>query len=247
MLTFPSIVKLTVTGLRISAVDTVAFLDNCADLIPYAGSGRRIRIKDAAGKYLDGVIGARGTGETVGAEILPLVNYVTYPYDTFALDGTNITSGISDGSGPCVASVGLSSPSGKLFKFGADVTINSGRISFIGLSASVTSGDRVSMELNITASKNVSKYLTARSVDTVLVMSNENTIAGNFATASTTLKQVLTPSTSGLLIRNLAGAQSFQSQESGFTHNAASYVVEVFDMMRVARPIRYMGSSVHHK
>lgn len=57
----------TITGLRISAVDGTAFLDNCAELQKYIG--RMIRIYDSGSRYLEGWIKANGSGETLGNEL----------------------------------------------------------------------------------------------------------------------------------------------------------------------------------
>lgn len=226
MLTFPSIVKLTVTGLRISAVDTVAFIDNCADLIPYAGSGRRIRIKDAAGKYLDGVLGARGTGETMGENLI--VNNADFSSDeppgtawtragNWVITGGVAVASVTAGS---LLPVGVPITTGALYTVEADLVISAGGIYY--------RMDATNYKL-FTTSGSKKEYRT--SVAGLIGFVNADTMTGSVDNAS--IKQVLTPSTSGLLIRNLAGAQSFQSQESGFTHNAASYAVEVFDMMKV--------------
>lgn len=247
MLTFPSIVKVTVTGLRISAVDTTAFLDNCADLIPYAGSGRRIRIKDAAGKYLDGVIGARGSGETLSAT--ELVTNGGFDSDTAGWTPRNSASlsSVAGGeSGNCLllarngldypkASQSASSTLNALYKLTAYAKEKELNICAIRIGTfvdGVTLGNILSGTLSGWTA--LSTYFNS-TVTTIYYGLTSNALNGTdgvyFDTVS--IKQVLAPSTSGLLIRNLAGAQSFQSQESGFTHNAASYAVEVFDMMRV--------------
>ncbi len=59
----PTTIKGTLTGVRISAVDGTAFLDDCADLIPYCDGRSIIRLKDSGGRYAIGVLGAHGTGE----------------------------------------------------------------------------------------------------------------------------------------------------------------------------------------
>lgn len=243
MLTFPSIVKLTVTGLRISAVDTVAFLDNCADLIPYAGSGRRIRIKDAAGKYLDGVIGAKGTGETLDAELLSSISNYSYN-TTFTVEGTAITQAVSISVYGYSYSNTFSLAINGLYKYSGSLNRTSGEYPKVAVFQNPDHiGNRQYFGGTLSNGAN-SRYLTIERP--LMVRFGTESYSSTDFSLTNSLKKVLTPSTSGLLIRNLAGAQSFQSQESGFTHNAASYDVEVFDMMRVARPIRYMGSSVHH-
>ena len=53
----------TITGLRISSVDGTAFIDACADLVPYADGNHLVEIYSATG-MLRGYLAAAGTGET---------------------------------------------------------------------------------------------------------------------------------------------------------------------------------------
>jgi hypothetical protein len=60
----------TVTGLRISAVDGTAFIDNAGATIPtYADGNHQIEIYDASNRMLRGVLKAAGTGETLSDEL----------------------------------------------------------------------------------------------------------------------------------------------------------------------------------
>lgn len=223
MLTFPSIVKLTVTGLRISAVDTVAFLDNCADLIPYAGSGRRIRIKDAAGKYLDGVIGARGTGETLSENKITDGDFSVNPGPWSVGANWDLSTGVAvaTSANTTVRQAVTSISAGTLVRAAGTAVVTSGT-TYLYTSGTTTPG--------ITTSGAKVQYTTLAGTSTLLGV-NSSDFTGSWDDLY--FYAVLAPSTSGLLIRNLAGAQSFQSQESGFAHNAASYAVEVFNVMRV--------------
>ena len=53
MLTFPTLITGTATGMRISSVDGTAFLDNCAALVPYA-DGNHLLNYDSANRMLRG-------------------------------------------------------------------------------------------------------------------------------------------------------------------------------------------------
>ena len=53
----------TLTGLRISAVDGTAFVDNGSALTPYADGYHEISIYDSSGYELKGILKAQGTGE----------------------------------------------------------------------------------------------------------------------------------------------------------------------------------------
>jgi hypothetical protein len=60
----------TVTGLRISAVDGTAFIDNAGATIPtYADGNHQIEIYDSDNRILRGVLKAAGTGETLSDEL----------------------------------------------------------------------------------------------------------------------------------------------------------------------------------
>ena len=53
----------TLTGLRISAVDGTAFVDNGSALTPYADGNHQVSIFDSSGRELRGVLKAVGWGE----------------------------------------------------------------------------------------------------------------------------------------------------------------------------------------
>jgi hypothetical protein len=84
----PSIIKGTVTAPRISNVAGAYFLDNISDFLNY--SGCRVRLKDSANKYFDVVLGARGTSEGLGNNVL--TSWISgINYETWTTSGANIT------------------------------------------------------------------------------------------------------------------------------------------------------------
>lgn len=68
--------KGTITGLRVSAVDGTAFIDNAGATIPtYADGNHLIEIYDSANRMLKGVLKAAGTVQTTTAELLANPNF----------------------------------------------------------------------------------------------------------------------------------------------------------------------------
>ena len=86
--TWPTIYSGTLTDVRISSVNSYAFLDNCAALVPYANGRNFIRLFDASGRIIEAYLKAPGAGETLSTTGGPLDNgeYITDP--AFDADGS---------------------------------------------------------------------------------------------------------------------------------------------------------------
>jgi hypothetical protein len=248
MLTFPTLIKGTITGLRISAVDGTAFLDNCSALLPYADGNHRIEIYDASGRMLKGVLKAAGTGETLGDELQAgWTNSDSLPYETFTSSGLDITEAAETGvSGRAAGNSAMTA--GHLVKFGFSVTVNSGNISMSYYGKSATSAiafagqsDRIQMSAGAQ-----SGYQTLYVVNVYCGFRSEAAV--NFSISGYTNKQVLTPSSSGATIVSAKGGAiyNFASKDASFTYNAASYRYAIYDTLKVSRPTRYMGVSTHN-
>ena len=128
MLTFPTLITGTITGLRISSVDGTAFLDNCAALIPYADGNRRIEIYDASGRILQGYLKAQGEGEGLGGEFITSVaNGAGSPYETLTINanGRDIDQAVNS-SGNGVAITNGTFVLNALYHIDTTITLNSG-------------------------------------------------------------------------------------------------------------------------
>jgi len=210
--------KGTITGLRISAVDGTAFIDNAnASVTALADGNHTIEIYDSAGRMLKGVLKAAGTGETLGNELITgWTNSLTNPYETFTTSGKDVTSAVNS------SDIGTSNTnncfsSRKLYYIVINTTINS------GFSSHYRAYSSNSIIISSGAGEK-SSYYTAASNDNYLGV-YQSTI-GDWS-ATFTIKQVLTPSASGATIVSTKGGEvyNFTSKNSAFTYNASSYYV----------------------
>lgn len=223
----------TITGLRISAVDGTAFLDNCAELQKYAG--RMIRIYDSGSRYLEGWIKANGSGEGLSEiELLSgksWTNYVANPFETFTVSGLDITSAINSSSGACcwlqiTASIGV------LAKLTTNIIINASDIAAVVFdnTNNLSSSTRFEIIQNIASSNNYSVYGTMPYVNPYFGYRVTNSHMVNFSASGHSIKQVLTPSALGLTIVSTQGGSTynFTTKTASFVYNAASYRYKIF-------------------
>ena len=214
----PIVYEGTITGLRISAVDGTAFIDNAGATIPtYADGNHQIEIYDASNRKLRGVLKAAGTSETLSET--DLVTNGTFASDENWDKDTGWT--ISDGTANASSIVGKQITQAHTYstniltKATLDVSSISGGYIYEML------GSSVSPSLTTTGSKTV--YLTAtsgtyhgwRGTLTSVIIDNYS------------LKQVLTPSSSGATIVSAKGGETynFGYKNASFVYNAASYYV----------------------
>jgi hypothetical protein len=231
MLTFPTLITGTITGLRISAVDGTAFLDNCAALIPYADGNHRIEIYDSSNRMLKGVLKAAGSSEMLGDE---LITNGTFDNTTGWTPQGGSWSGFSwEISGGVATATNTTKyfyqssvyGVGKLIKFGADVVVTSGTVRL--------ALDNMNNGFSITTTGiGQTSYRTKTTV-------NESGLFGITSFTGTvdnfTAKQVLTPSSSGATIVSAKGGDiyNFASKDASFTYNAASYRYAIYDTLKV--------------
>jgi hypothetical protein len=231
MLTFPTLITGTITGLRISAVDGTAFLDNCAALIPYADGNRRIEIYNASGRILQGYLKAQGAGETTGSDLVDgWTNYVTTPYETFTPGtGPLITQAINAAGAIGIAYKTITIAN-MLLKNTNAVTVASGTAPYISIARNPGGSNKIQFDTNAIS------YRTAASgeytYNNALIFAPG---AVDFALTAYSLKQVLTPSTDGVTIVSTKGGAiyNFTSKDASFTYNDASYRYAIYDTLKV--------------
>ena len=209
----------TVSGLRISAVDGTAFIDNAADLSAYCDGNHQITITDSADKKLVGVLGSAGSGETLGSELFPALEAANFDSVsatwTIPGDGTAISAG---GTGTIVKNLSVNY-TGILAR---------ARIAAFDYSSGVVTRPYISgagawsLSSNATLTQTFTEL--GASPNRFQIFSN----GFNGKINNISYKQVTSPSTTGALITaSPTGAQSFTSKDADFAYNAASYAVTV--------------------
>lgn len=219
--------KGTISGLRISAVDGTAFLDNCSALTTLADGTNEIIIYDSAGAFISAVLKAQGSGETLGDELITSVTNSALPYETLTINvnGKDIDSAINT-SGSGLAYTNDNMTLGQLYTLVCDITLNSGD------APSLRSKRGVSSVSNIIKNPLIdgTYYYTANdndgNLDNGLLV--YNTSNSNYSLVWSS-KQVLTPSTDGVTLQ----ASKWDATENlgyvnpAFKYNEASYFVQV--------------------
>jgi len=198
----------TLTGLRISAIDGTAFLDNCAALVPYADGSHLVEIYDASGRMLRGYLSAAGTGETLGSDALSGWD-LTAPWETSDATVVDVNTFSATAAAGYVHKTSVMT-SGALYKGSFDSSQASGTSSFRDGNFRLMFSDGT-----------VGGYATASSVRVVV---QSNAIA-NVDISVMQIQKVLAPSTSGATIVSAKGGatENFQYKNASFTYNAASY------------------------
>lgn len=209
----PVVYRGTLAGLRISSVDGVALLDNCAALVPYADGLHRVEIYDSAGRQLVGYLSAQGAGETLSGD---------------ALSGWNFTSGWSPVAGASVVdanSFSNSTESKGIYKAGI-LTIGA-------LHKVVVDGSTTATVFDVIDTAGSLTFVTGFGTGYATPLANKNLYlrnkTGTGQTDITTLElyQVTAPSTDGVLIVSTKGGatRNFASVNASFVYAASHYVV----------------------
>lgn len=251
MLTFPTLITGTATGMRISSVDGTAFLDNCAALVPYADGNHLVEIYDASNRMLQGYLKAQGSGETY-------TELVTGDNSTFASD-TGFwakSPGIVIGSNVCTFQNQLWASTSGIYK---EFQTNTGCLYYSSFDIVSISGSSPGFRAIYGGSSDVlnrgtlrsspgtyTEYKTCNSGTYMAFNATQTTMQG--AIDNVIYKQVLTPSASGATIVSTKGGTTynFAYKNTSFTYNAASYRYAIYDTLKVSRPTRYMGVSTHN-
>jgi hypothetical protein len=219
----------TITGLTISAVNGTAFVDglNATVLALPLDATHSIEIYDSSNRFLRGVLKSVGVAETAGSELITgWTNSTSHPYETFTAGVGNLITEAANttayGSAYKTSTAGI----GALYQYSKTVVINS------GVDVSTTffrwaSGDNAaSPSILLPVS---SGYATAASAYSHIVLFVGNGVITNFTVSAISLKQVLTPSSSGAVIQasKTDSTENFGYRDASFTYNAASYRVDV--------------------
>jgi hypothetical protein len=200
----------------------------------HAGLGRIVVMYDSNGRAAWGYLGAAGSGESLGSELLTSWANNSDPadYETFTASGLDITSAINTdavtASVKCIIPVG----EGILTKFSVGTfTLNSGTAPFMrhgGNSAGTPVGE------DTITSTNAYIFKCSTITNAYAVFRNTSTV-GNWAVANTSVKQVTTPSSTGCYIyKTLDAAQAGNTAASGwnkptaFDMNNAAYTFNIY-------------------
>jgi hypothetical protein len=229
----------TVTGLRISAVDGTAFIDNAGATIPtYADGNHQIEIYDASNRMLRGVLKAAGSGVTTST---------VYTADFSAgLDGwsVNWSTGYVVGSfvwdtDHTVLTVAGNSNSVLRPFLGKTLSMTVGALQFMEMDYSVVSGTAVITSETVGGAN---QLLTNTLSGTDTYITSQQTCAGTAYNKlylyfngrdydfvlninAMRVKAVTAPSSSGATIVSAKGGTTynFAYKDTSFTYNAASY------------------------
>jgi len=221
--------SVTQANMRLSGVDGLAFVDFGAANVLTTKVGHLLKITDSAGKSIMGYIKAAGSGEGLGDELITSwTNHPTHPVETYAATGTNITQFVNSAGGYGIVHINTGVDLRlALYKYSTDVTINSGSFDNFGIGfGSAASAQRV-VYTKPASTGTYSGYFTPNYTSTLPFI---NIMAGptsalDAAFINNTLKQVLTPSSSGATIVSAKGGETynFSYKNPSFTYNAASY------------------------
>jgi hypothetical protein len=228
--------SVTQANMRMSIVNGTAFADfsSAGALAPYIGL--KITIKDSANKTLVGYIKAVGTGETYGSELLTNAGLdTTGAFSAIGATKSIITSGCQTGN--CLQ-VTATAAYGTVFQDLAG-TVTSGQLlltsAYIKKGTETNSSTLEFSDINYSdlppsfyvlpsTWTQYTRYYTARNTGTYHhnYGSATNGQTSIFDTAS--VKQVLTPSVTGVAITSTAGGPTYNwtSEDSGFNRNDAS-------------------------
>jgi len=189
--------------------------------------GHLLRIKDSAGKQIQGFIKAAGTGETLDSELISSwTNNVTAPFDTFTTSGVDISSAIASTNSRGSAAVAVSNL--RLYKYTGTFTKNSGSFAYLAIASSVR-GDLPAVTVFTADNGDKTIYRTATN-DSEDYLAIYAAGASNFSLTSNSFKQVLTPSATGVTIVSTKGGATYNwfNKNSAFNWNDASgYTYEI--------------------
>jgi len=221
----------TITGLRISAVDGTAFVDNLPAAVQtlVAANPDKLLFEayDSSNRVLSGVLKAAGSAETTtNLGITGFTNSVTagFEYETFTTSGADITSAINSSGYGHAMSNQLAATTGKLIKLSITATINSGANTSFNVGDIVDGRFSSYAGVNPMAAGSNTGYVTnapGHRYCGAVVYENIN-YSANGILAET----VDTPGTSGCTIVNSKGGTVYNfltNQWVAASYNAASY------------------------
>jgi len=202
--------SVSLANLRLSLVSTAPFVDFSAagTLTPYRNW--RLVLTDSAGKTAKARIVSAGTGETLGSEII--TSWTNVAMETLTVSGTDITeatNSVSTGSAIVAAPI---VGAGGLYKFvlGA-YTLVSGADPAFRITNQSNAGSGGTDELVLAPPSASTSY---RSLNGTRYAGYRFLASGSITASGHSLKQVLTPSATGVVT-------STWTIESGFNYNDA--------------------------
>lgn len=207
--------KGTITGLRISAVDGTAFIDNAGATIPtYADGNHLIEIYDSSNRMLKGVLKAAGTSETLGDNPVALAsfNFTSGWTTTGTASITDSDTYVSNAVGDGIRVESFFTPL-SLYRSSFTGSTSTGNTTIVDLATST----------NIYATINEGNSY--RTNVTFVALKLRNSQAATTDITAITVQQVLAPSSSGATIVSAKGGTTynFAYKHASFTYNAASY------------------------
>jgi hypothetical protein len=195
-----------------SNVASYYFLSNpSVDLRPYTGFYASLA---AGGQTKKVLLGAPGTGETYGEELVDMwLNHPAYPYETLTLGvGPLVTQAIAIAASGHVMYKNVTIAN-KLLKNTNTVIKASGNLPNVSIASSRDMGSPINFTVNGTS------YKTARSTDVTVAIFQVNNNAVDMAITVFSLKQVLTPSATGCWFTLVS--------DTGVNLNAASFTISI--------------------
>lgn len=193
--------------------------------------GHLLKIRDSSGRAIQGFIKAAGSGETLGDNLITgWTNLPDAPFGTFNTSGADITSAIS-----ATTAVGYSNNintalRGALLKISPTLTLNSGTAPLLQYKRPVTyAGDAI---ISTLATGDYYRTYVFRLSDGATqdgFRVGVNSASTNFA-LTIPIRQVLTPSSTGVTIVSTKGGSTFNFalKNSSFNYNDSSgYTYEI--------------------
>jgi len=232
----------TLTNMRLSAVNGTAFVDFSAAGVLTNYIGHKIRICDNSTPVhcIIGYVKGAGTAETLDAELVDAwTNSAADPYEIWIPGAGNLVTQAVNSAAFGIAYKAVASPAGKLYKCVNAITLTSGSLPFVDLIADTSAN---SPYTNFTP--NGTSYRVGRDGEAFAAIWNSLT-ATNFGLTAYSLKQVLTPSATGVTITSLKGGTvyNFAAQETGFYYNSATFTYQLYKIWDA--PVVASGASTN--
>lgn len=236
--------KATLTGLRISAVNGAALIDNAGATVPTLADGNHlIEIYDASGRMLKGFLKAAGGGETLGDGILsnPSFDVDTTGWNAYQSTPTSVAGGETNNcvqinretGGPNYSAYtsALSGHLGKIVKYSAYVKSGTAgnksyRIAIYNDGTVTKSKTGTSSESWVQADCGYSTVTSDTNLVVDLAISQLINVGETMLFDTASLKQVTGPSTSGCTISSTKGGTAMDNwsyKNAAFSYNSSSY------------------------
>ena len=237
--------SVTRANTKISAVDGTAFVDfSTAGVLTNYAPKSKLTLTDSAGKKLVGYIKAAGTGETLGSELVTNGDMENGdPPSDWTADGDTVLSSVTDSRPDSAGTKSINIEAGGLvgqavqyitLSTNALVKATAWRKNIDGAGAGMYIFNIISA-LSYSSSTSWNEqtlYVTKTTANNVAIRHPAGPTAGKHVRFDDiSVKQVLTPSTTGVTITSTADGTTYNwaSKEAGFNYNDASgysYTIE---------------------